>query len=253
MNRQADFQKGVAFINCLLPEAVKAETQKEDTAFRAVAISRQSASGAHLVGEKVARILDRRLPKGASPWTVFDRNLVEKVLEDHHLPDRLARYMPEDAVSHINSIMEELFGLHPPSEFLVQQTSETILRLAKLGRVILLGRAAVLVTAHLPHVLRVRMVAPLEQRIEFMQQTEGLSGEEAAERVHEEDHGRKRYFKKYFHRNDDDPLLYHLVLNTGLISYDETARIIADRVLNQKPAAAAPLPATRKDRVMAVS
>ncbi|HKI70063.1 MAG TPA: cytidylate kinase-like family protein, partial [Verrucomicrobiae bacterium] len=194
MNREADFQKGVAFINCLLPEAVQRETRKEADGFRAIAISRQSASGAHAVAEKLAKMLDLHAPKGAPAWTVFDRNLVEKVLEDHHLPDRLARFMPEDAVSHINSIMEELFGLHPPSEVLVHQTSETILRLAKLGRVILLGRAAVLVTAHLPHVLRVRLVAPLKQRIEFMQRTEGMNHKEARERVHEEDQGRKRYF-----------------------------------------------------------
>ena len=109
-----------------------------DTRFRAVAISRQSASGAHAVGEKLAWYLQPYELPGARQWTVFDRNLVEKVLEDHHLPERLARFMPEDATSHINDIMEELFGLHPAPEILVQQTSETILRLAKMVPVVTL-------------------------------------------------------------------------------------------------------------------
>jgi cytidylate kinase len=143
--------------------------------------------------------------------------------------------MPEDATSHINDIMEELFGLHPAPEILVQQTSETILRLAKLGQVILMGRAAAVITAELPQVLRVRLVAPLEKRVEFMKITEGLSAKEARARVHQEDLGRRRYFKRYFNKNDNDPLLYHLVINTGLVSLDDAARIIGDVVL-QRPA-----------------
>ena len=36
-----------------------------------------------------------------------------------------------------------------------------------------------------------------------------------------------RYVKKYFGKDIDDPLLYHLVINTDLVSYGESAR--ADR------------------------
>ena len=53
---------------------------------RAVTISRQTGSGAHVVGEELAKHLQAHSPKDAPPWTLFDRNLVEKVLEEHHLP-----------------------------------------------------------------------------------------------------------------------------------------------------------------------
>ena len=62
-----------------------------------------------------------------------------------------------------------------------------------------------------------------------------LSAKEARARVHQEDLGRRRYFKRYFNKNDNDPLLYHLVINTGLVSLDDAARIIGDVVL-QRPA-----------------
>jgi cytidylate kinase len=39
--------------------------------------------------------------------------------------------------------------------------------------------------------------------------------------------------KKYFHADVNDPLLYHLVINTGLVGYDNAAKIIGDAVLNQ--------------------
>jgi len=185
----------------------------------------------------VARHLVERLqaanPNAVSPWTVFDRNLVGKVLEDHHLPSRLARFMPEDRISELSDTMDELFGLHPPSWALVRQTSETILRLAELGNVILIGRGAHVITSKLPHVFHVRLVGSLARRIQHMQELEHLTYAAARAFVLGEDRGRRRYLKKYFGKDIDDPLLYHLVINTDLVSYDEAARMIAEAVVPQ--------------------
>ena len=37
---------------------------------------------------------------------------------------------------------------------------------------------------------------------------------------------------RYFNREIDDPLLYHLVINTDLVPYEIAARMIGDAVLN---------------------
>jgi cytidylate kinase len=47
-----------------------------------------------------------------------------------------------------------------------------------------------------------------------------------------EDRGRERYLKKYFNADINDPLLYHLIINTGLVNYDDAAKLIGDAVLN---------------------
>ena len=47
-----------------------------------------------------------------------------------------------------------------------------------------------------------------------------------------EDRGRERYLKKYFNADINDPLLYHLIINTGLVGYDDAAKLIGDAVLN---------------------
>lgn len=237
MNTQAGFDSYLTFINCQLqPPGKAASSAGEGFQKRAVGISRQSGCGAHVIAGKLAQYLQARSPKNAPPWTVFDRNLVEKVLAEHNLPQRLARFMPEDRVLEINDIMDELFGLHPPSWTLVQQTSETILHLAELGNVIILGHGANAITAKLPHVFHVRVVASLEKRIEHMQQFEGLSKKAADARIRREDLGRQRYLKKHFGKNIDDPLLYHMVLNTDLVSLDDAARLIGDAVLHQNGA-----------------
>jgi cytidylate kinase len=53
------------------------------------------------------------------------------------------------------------------------------------------------------------------------------------DRSRREDRGRKRYLKRYFDTDLDDPMLYHLVINTDLVPYEEAARIIADAVLER--------------------
>ncbi len=55
----------------------------------------------------------------------------------------------------------------------------------------------------------------------------------ALARITQEDRGRKRYLRKYFDADPDDPLLYNLIINTDEVPYQEAARIIGDAVLHR--------------------
>mgnify|MGYP001411061769 CR=1 FL=1 len=91
MNKPAGLDNCLTFINCQLQPKIRPAPHSENGGqLRAVTISRQCGSGALVVAGKLAERLQPHSPKGAPPWTVFDRNLMEKVLEDHHLPKRLA-------------------------------------------------------------------------------------------------------------------------------------------------------------------
>lgn len=235
MNTPLGLERCLTFINCQLQPAPKSSGADAATsAWRAITISRQTGCGAHAVAEIVAGHLQSRTRNGAPPWTVFDKDLVERVLEDHHLPKRLARFMPEDRISESTDTLDELFGLHPPSWMLVRQTAETILHLAVLGHVILIGRGANVITGKLHGVFHVRLVAPLDTRLKRIQQLNQLGAKEALAMIRREDLGRKRYLKKYFRKDIDDPLLYHLIINTDLVSCEQAARLIGDAVSPHK-------------------
>jgi cytidylate kinase len=222
----------LSFINCQLkPLHPGSLVHRNGAQRKAITISRQSGSGGHSVAARLTELLQARSPEGPQPWTVFDKNLVEKVLEDHHLPDRLAKFMPEDHISEISDTMDELFGLHPPSWTLVHKTAETILHLAELGNVILIGRGATVITSKLDYVFHVRLVGSFEKRVKYMQESEHLSAQTARALVRHDDLGRARFLKKYFGKDIDDPLVYHLIINTDLVSFDEAARMIADQVV----------------------
>ena len=204
-----------------------------------ITISREVGAG----GRTIAELLGQRLTAAEetpaiSPWAVFDANLAKQVLEDHKLPPNLERFMAEDARLPVEAIVEEVLGLHPAGWTLVQHTTQTILRLAGLGHTILVGRGANIITARLPNVLHVRLVAPFATRIRHSAEFYHLSETEAAKFVREQDQARRRYVRRYFNAEIDDPTLYDVTLNTGRLGFARAAEAIAQLAWQHRDALA---------------
>jgi hypothetical protein len=237
MNGEERFERCANYLRAQLTSDERTRLQRTNGhVTKSLTISRQAGCGALAVAERLADLLQARAPKDAPRWTVFDKNLVEKVLEEHNLPQRLGRFMPENWISEIEDTIDEIFGLHPPSWLLVRKTAETILHLAKLGNVIVIGRGANVITAKMEGVLHVRLVASLESRVQRIQEVDHLDRKAALAFIEREDTGRRRYLRRYYRKKIDDALLYHLIINTDLMPYDRAARLIAD-CLMEKPAA----------------
>jgi cytidylate kinase len=198
-----------------------------------ITISRQSGAGATTVAEMVAERLNAivKPAETEAAWTVFDKNLAKETLVEHKLSLDLERFMVEDARLPVESIVEELLGIHPNTWWLAQQTTKTVLHLASMGRAIMVGRGAEVITQLLPYVLHVRLVAPLSKRINQAGDFYGLSTNAAALKVSEEDQARQRYLRRYFDSDSDNPLLYHLVINTAKTGFASAADIIVQAAL----------------------
>jgi hypothetical protein len=210
---------------------VKEREQKPAHSIRpgpAITLSYQTGAGEHEIATRIAEILQAGESGMTTPWTVFDRRLVERVLKEHQFPESMARFLPEDRRTFVEEEIGDLLGLHPPAWVIVPQIAETILHLANAGHAILVGRGAAFITARMENVFHVRLVAPLSNRIDRVRMTENMSAKEAVKYIAEKDRGRSRYAKAYFHGRADDDLLYHLIVNTGRIPYITTARLIAD-------------------------
>lgn len=201
--------------------------KKGRIALPVLTLSREAGAGAVTIGRLVAEQLNRQHRRASDPpWTIFDRNLVERVLEDHDLPAQIRQFMPEDTPFGLKDAVEELVGLHPSNWTLVQHTTDTIQRLARLGNVILVGRGAHVITARLPLAFHVRLVAPLEQRIAHAAAYYNLTQKDAADLVRKTDQARRRYVKHHLGERIDDPLQYHLTINTDRISHEAAAHLI---------------------------
>jgi len=219
----------LTFINCQLAPATSATVPAIKPA---ITISRMTGAGGRTVAGKVAEYLQPRAP-APCPWTVFDRDLMDKVMEDHHLSKSVAKFIPEGHKPFIRDALEEILGLHPSAWTMVQHTAETIWKLANMGFVILVGRGANVVTASLKNAFHVRLVGSQERCSQRVQEIYRLEAKTALEFIRTHDAGRKRYVKEHYHKEIDDPLLYDLMINTDRITYDDAARMIGDAVIQR--------------------
>jgi len=212
------------------------EEGEEKRPLRAVAISREAGSGAVTVAEILLKLIEQDKGLSGRPWTLFEKNLIQRVLKENQLPERLGKFMPEDVVGRMTDFSEEAFGLHPPTSLLVKETNKTIFRLAAAGNVILVGRGSHLITAPLKHVLKVRLIAPLEFKIRNIQRYFNLNREEAAESAVKLEKARVRYLRRHFSAARHDPLQFHMILNTGELGFTGAAELIVQALRNMKTA-----------------
>lgn len=191
-----------------------------------ITISRETGAGAAMLGRLLVPLLDETLGEEGRGWMFLDKNLLTHILSRHHLPERLAEYLPEDRVSEIQAVIGELVGLHPPLWELEQQIRRAILQIAETGRVIFAGRAAHLVTRDLPGGLHVRLVAALASRIQRIMTLMNCDAAAAEAHVLKTDLTRGRYVKTSFDTDISDAHTYDLVINTDRISPVSATRMM---------------------------
>jgi hypothetical protein len=218
---------------------IESHTEKSDKPFvkrevyPCITISRQAGAGSKPVCEKLIEIMDEYSEFEGVKWAYFDRNLIEKVLEDHNLPKQISEFMHESKYKHLNAVVYEMLGLKPAEWTLLHKTTDTILQLARMGNVVIVGRGANIITAKLKNTFHVRLIASLEKRVEHIKSLMDVSEKEALNYIKKEDENRKKYLKSHFHVDADDPLLYHMTVNTDLLTHNGTAYLIAEAVVQK--------------------
>ena len=196
-----------------------------------VTISRESGAGGTKVGEKLIEYLNINDTYTGSKWALFDKNLIERVIEEHHLPEQFRNFLSEEKYSEVQNTFERLMGLHPGISMLASKTCNTIINLASLGNVIIIGRGANILTRNIPGGFHVRLIADMEWKIRQVESDFNMNKKEAIKYIWEEDTRRRDYVKKLFNKNVADPLMYDVIIKTSRVSFEEASELIGGKVL----------------------
>lgn len=195
-----------------------------------VTLSREAGAGGITVGRRLCERLRAEDPGAASSWMCFDRELLQLVVETHNLPSERASFMDQTQYNRLLRWVEEVLGGHPTWSTMVQKTNETILHLAQIGNVILVGRGAHVLLRGGPASLNVRLVGSLPMRIRHLAEYLSVSQAEAEKCIAREDAGRAMYLKDYFKVDIQDGHWYDLTINTDRVSYEDAVSLIVDQV-----------------------
>ncbi len=103
---------------------------------------------------------------------------------------------------------------------------DVILNAYQEGNFLIVGRGGQMILKDKPGVLHVRIVAPEEARAANIAAQEHLSAEAAKKLIHQHDLAAADYINTLYHADWNDPLLYHLILNTAMNAPDFAVQMI---------------------------
>lgn len=182
-----------------------------------IALSRQTGARA----ASVARELGRRLG-----WAVYDYELLKIIAQEMGLREKLVQSVDERHVSWLREFLGGM-SLDPvlSESGYVQHLIETLGSLSAHGHCIVVGRGAPFVLPK-ERTLRVRLVAPLPERVDYVARTFSLTRAEAEKKVRDTDRDRETFVRQYFNQDATDPVHYDLILNSARYSVVECAEVI---------------------------
>jgi cytidylate kinase len=104
--------------------------------------------------------------------------------------------------------------------------SVIIKSIAARDKVLIIGQGGQALLQGQPGVCHVLFVAPLDLRVANVATWHNLSLREARRRVRGADESRSEYLARYHNVRWLDPLLYHLVINTGVVAPDDADALV---------------------------
>lgn len=191
-------------------------------------ISRQAGSR----GEQVARAIAARLG-----WQVFDREIIEYIAHNANVRKGLVEMFDEKTQSALNNWILTLLDHHALSTGrFIKHLVTTILSIAQHGKAVILGRGANFVIPD-ARALKIRLIEPLAQRIQYVQEAEKLSPADAERWIAEQEEERAKFIKFAFRKDASDPVHYDLVLNLANRQVEQAADIVVAALQTKFPQA----------------
>jgi cytidylate kinase len=186
-------------------------------------ISREKGAG----GRQVANLIGQKLG-----WQVFDRQIVDAIAERTRMRQQLVENLDEKTRGGLEEFLRDVLTREIGSTDYLRHLRQVLLALGQQGDMVIVGRGAEYILP-IKFGLRVRMVAPIDVRVDRIAKVNGLTPEAAHALVAKVDQERKDFVYGSFQKNMGDPLLYDLVVNTGALSVEGTVEIVLT-ALSQK-------------------
>lgn len=197
-----------------------------------ITIARQTGSGGHEIGERLAEKLN--IP-------FHDKNIIDKALKELNLDPDDEKAVDETVFSHLHHVFftgfHRFYGTNAPyymaeyADSLNEQTyklqSKYIKELADHGACVIVGRCAGHTLRKRDDVLNVFICADEEDRIERMEKVRNMNRERASHVVKTTDKDRRTYYEYHTEKKWEAPENYDLVLNVSRLGIDAVIEIIA--------------------------
>ena len=151
-------------------------------------------------------------------FDIYNRDIVHRIAQSVKACDALIDGVEKGRFSGVSDFISSLVRdqyLHP--DVYLEHLMKVVAAIAHHGRAVIVGRGANFI---LPpeHRFSIRVVAPLEQRVDNVAKFFKVSQEAAKKRIMVRESRRRAFVRQAFNTNITEPYHYDLILNTGRMS-----------------------------------
>lgn len=220
-----------------------------------ITISRQFGSGGDEIAERVCSIMNYRhfdklmLIKAAAESGLSEQEIIDFSEENYKVQnffDRLFRR--QENAAKMSYWVEDPEGMRVVEEMSLSEqhllllVQKAVLSAYQTGNVVIVGRGGQVILRDFADVLHLRIEAPMEDRLQNVRATfkksEGGINRSidyrrmAQDMINEHDTASQEYLKHFYDVRWDDPMLYHLVINTGKLTVEHSTDCIVGMLRN---------------------
>jgi hypothetical protein len=184
-------------------------------------VSREIGAGGSEIAKRVAHRLG---------WELLDKEILEALESNYGTPAAVLDVVDEKRPSWLTDLFNGWIEGHGFSQLsYVHRLHRVFDTAAQRGNVVIVGRGARFILPRRAG-LSVRIIAPLDFRVEQIILRQGMSAAKAREFVEHSDRQRMAFVKRYFHQDVTDPHVYDFVLNVEQFGQDNAVDLIINTV-----------------------
>ena len=182
-----------------------------------VTVSIDPGSGGSLVAKQVAERLE---------FDFFNREIIKEIAESVHINPDVIESIEKERLSGVEDLIAScLRDTYLWPGMYLEHLEKVLYALGEHGRTVVVGRGANFILSPEKR-FSVRVTAPMETRVENIANAFGVPAAKAKNRIKSREERRTAFIKKTFHKDVRNPLHYHMVLNTGFMSIDDSTDMI---------------------------
>jgi cytidylate kinase len=199
-----------------------AKHKKEEARIPVITVSKEPGADGNILAQKIAERLD---------LDIFNRDIIKGIAESAKISASVIETLEKKRLSGVEDFISSLVNKHYlyPGVYL-EHLMKVVCTIAEHGRAVIVGRGANFI---LPPEKRfsVRMVAPLDVRIQNIARRFDVSAEEAKRRVIRRESRRSAFIRQSFNADISDPLHYDLTITTGKLSIESAVEAVIGAVM----------------------
>lgn len=202
-----------------------------------ITISRQYGCPSKIIAQMLVDVINSHLKEKGNrkEWSFVNKELLEQAANELKIDSSRIKYVFNyEEKSFFDEILSAQSSKYYISDKRIRKTiGEVIRSIAIEGNVIIVGRAGVALTRNIRRSLHVKLMAPMEWRVESICKMQKISPDKAVKLANETDKNRQQFVDYYWGKKADNTI-FDILINCGTLSREEVVQTIFDMMKMKK-------------------